>query len=235
MVLKTNILYVLCWAMSRAHRLRWSPSSGEPTAGLPTHETEVAGEACIVTDGGVELVGVQPRELFVVGLAVVDEGPARSFAPVRRRVRRGSEMAGVAGRPVLLPAVPAAVRVRNRLPNSPRETGRAGSRGRRLLPVRDRDRPGDRPAAKPRGSSRAGNRGRRLVAGGGMVRCGRGSRRGEFPVAEAPEAGVRLTIAAARSSGRRDRRRGRRDCRRGMRRSRRGGEGSGRVGASRGL
>ena len=87
--------------MSRAHRLRWSPSSGEPTAGHPTPETEVAGEACIVTDSGVELVGVHPRELFVVGLAVVDEGPARSFAPVRRRVRRGSEMAGVAGRPVL--------------------------------------------------------------------------------------------------------------------------------------
>ena len=77
--------------MSRAHRLLWSLSSGEPTAGHPTPETEVAGEACIVTDSGVELVGVYPRELFVVGLAVVDEGPARSFAPVRRRVRRGSE------------------------------------------------------------------------------------------------------------------------------------------------
>ena len=99
---------------------RWFPFSGEPAAGLPTLVTEVAGEACIVTDSGVELVGVHPRELFVVGLAVVDEGPARSFAPVRRRVRRGSEMAGVAGRQVLLPAVPAAVRVRNRPPNSPR-------------------------------------------------------------------------------------------------------------------
>ena len=65
--------------MSRAHRLRWSPSSGEPIAGHPTPETEVAGEACIVTDSGVELVGVHPRELFAVGLAVVDEGPARSF------------------------------------------------------------------------------------------------------------------------------------------------------------
>ena len=182
-LLATNILCVLCWAMSRAHRLRWSPSSGEPTAGLPTHETEVAGEACIVTDSGVELVGVHPRELFVVGLAVVDEGPARSFAPVRRRVRRGSEMAGVAGRPVLLPAVPAAVRVRNRLPNSPRGTSRAGSRGRRLLLVRDRDRPGDRPAAKPRGSSRAGNRGRRAATEPTRRRWGLGkSQRSELVV-----------------------------------------------------
>ena len=58
--------------MSRAHRLRWPPSSGEPTAGLPTPETEVAGEACIVTDSGVELAGVHPRELFVIGLAPLD-------------------------------------------------------------------------------------------------------------------------------------------------------------------
>ena len=108
-----------------------------------SYETEVAGEACIVTDSGVELVGVQPREFFVVELAVVDEGPAWSFAPVRRRARRGTEMAGVAGRKVLLPAVPAAVRARDRPPDSPRGTSRAGSRGRRLLLVRDRDRPGD--------------------------------------------------------------------------------------------